>query len=66
MSQYAVAKALGIPRSTYGQVELGERPLRIEMAAALAKLFGCTIDELFYGDNGPDSSPDDPGGEARE
>lgn len=57
VSQYEVAEALGIPRSTYGQIELGERPLRIELAARLATLFNCTIDAIFYGSIGPVSGP---------
>lgn len=57
LSQYDVAAKLGIPRSTYGQIELGVRPLRIEMAAKLAQVFGCTIDAIFYGDGGPEMNP---------
>lgn len=57
LSQYEVAAALNMPRSTYGQIELGERPLRIELAARLAKLFNCTIDAIFYGPDGLESKP---------
>lgn len=47
ISQADVARRLGIARNTYGQYETGARTIRVEHLPELAKLFGCTIDDLF-------------------
>ena len=47
VSQADVASRLGIARNTYGQYETGARTIRVEHLPQLAKLFGCTIDDLF-------------------
>ena len=47
VSQTDVASRLGIARNTYSQYETGARTIRVEHLPQLAKLFGCTIDDLF-------------------
>lgn len=50
VSQADVASRLGIARNTYGQYETGARTIKVEHLPELAKLFGCTIDDLFAND----------------
>jgi transcriptional regulator with XRE-family HTH domain len=47
LSQEDTAKALGIPRSTYAQYELGRRHPDYNMIQKLADFFGVSIDYLF-------------------
>jgi putative transcriptional regulator len=49
MTQYALAKAAGIPRSTLNSVERGSRSgerLSLATARRLARALGVTIDDL--------------------
>lgn len=57
LSQYSMAERLGMPRSTYAQIEVGRLPLRIETAAKVATILGCTIDALFHGEDGSETNP---------
>jgi len=47
LTQAQVAEALGIQQSAVAQWESGETKPRADKLLALAKLFGCTIDELL-------------------
>ena len=46
--QKEVAEAIGIYASNYSRIEKGERQLTIEMLPKLARLFGCSIEEIIY------------------
>ena len=58
LSQYDVADKLGMPRSTYASMELGHRPLRIELAAELARMFGVSMDTLWAALGGSKTNPE--------
>ncbi|GIM46995.1 hypothetical protein DNHGIG_25440 [Collibacillus ludicampi] len=47
ISQEGIAKALGIPRSTYAQYELGRRHPDYDVIQKIADFFGVSIDYLF-------------------
>ena len=47
LTQAQVAKALGVQQSAVAQWESGETKPLADKLLALAKLFGCTIDELL-------------------
>lgn len=47
MRQEDLAKKLSIDRSTVAKWETGEAMPRADKLPVLAKLLGCTIDELF-------------------
>lgn len=47
LSQAAVADALGIRQSTVAMWETGANIPRAEKLPALAKLYGCTVDDLL-------------------
>lgn len=47
MSQAVVAKAVGVTPQAVGKWERGEGYPKWTMAPKLAKLFCCTIDELY-------------------
>lgn len=47
LRQEDVALALGVERSTVAKWETGIASPRAELFPKLAKIFGCTIDELF-------------------
>lgn len=49
LSQNYVAKYLGVSRSTYSQMENGNRKVIAEELAQLSVLFGVTADGLLYG-----------------
>ena len=49
MHQTDVAAALGIAQCTVSQWETGNSYPRGSILTALAKLYGCTIDQLFEG-----------------
>ena len=49
LSQDYVAKFLGISRSTYTQMENGNRKVLADDVAQLSKLFGVTSDSLLNG-----------------
>lgn len=46
-TQEYVAKELAVDRSTIAKWEAGESMPRADKLPRLAKLFGCTIDDLF-------------------
>lgn len=48
LSQDYVAKYLGVNRSTFSQIELGNRKVTAEEASKLCVLFGISADTLFY------------------
>lgn len=47
MSQFQLAVAVGVTTSAVAAWELGRNTPRLEIAAKLAEVFGCTIDELY-------------------
>lgn len=47
MSQQAVALEIGVERSTVAKWESGKSRPRAELLPKLAKLFGCSIEELL-------------------
>ena len=49
LTQEDVAKALNIRQSTVSMWENGKNVPRSEMLPKIARLFDCTIDELFVG-----------------
>lgn len=55
-SQVEAAKALGIRPSAVSKWERGEAKPRIERLPAIAKLYGCTVEDLLkdLGDSGGD------------
>lgn len=55
MSQQAVALEIGVERSTVARWESGKSRPRAELLPKLAKLFGCSIEELLVPD-GPEKT----------
>ena len=55
MSQQAVALEIGVERSTVAQWDRGKSRPRAELLPKLAKLFGCSIEELLVPD-GPEKT----------
>lgn len=56
MTQYEVAQILGITQVAYGNYENGKRQPKPEMLKKIARLFGCSVDELL--ENGePNDKP---------
>lgn len=47
ISQYALAKQLGVTTSAISQYENGKRKPNISILAEIAKVLGCTVDELI-------------------
>lgn len=47
LTQKDVADAIGVSQVTVCQWENGDNMPRADKLAAIAKLYGCTIDELF-------------------
>ena len=47
LTQAQAASALGITRVSYTRYELGTQTPHIMLLPAIAKLFGCRIDDLF-------------------
>ena len=50
-TQQAVAKALGVRSAAVSKWESGLTKPRASLLPAIAKLYGCTIDELFSDDS---------------
>ena len=55
MSQQAVALEIGVERSTVAKWESGKSRPRAELLPKLAKLFGCSVEELLVPD-GPEKT----------
>ena len=55
MSQQAVALEIGVERATVAKWESGKSRPRAELLPKLAKLFGCSIEELLVPD-GPEKT----------
>ena len=55
ITQDEIASQLCISRSTVAMWESGESMPRTDKLPQLAKIFGCTIDELFVQDEGAES-----------
>lgn len=47
LTQQEMAKALSVSGAAVGQWETGETMPKAKLLPAIAKLLGCTIDELF-------------------
>ena len=50
MTQMELAEKINVSPSTVGMWEIGTNKPRAEKLIQLAKLFGCTVDELLRGD----------------
>ncbi len=50
-SQEEVAAALGIRQSTLAMYERGARMPRDEIKLALARYYGCSVEDLFFSEN---------------
>jgi len=48
LTQQEVAKAISKTTSYYGMLETGKRKPSIEVAYALAKFYGSTVEEIFF------------------
>lgn len=55
MTQNELAQALGVGQSTVANWEAGEYYPSSKLLPQLAKLFGCTIDELFEEERGKET-----------
>lgn len=53
LTQECVAKQLGIGRTAVSMWETGDALPRAEMLPEIARLYGCTVDELLNGDDKP-------------
>ncbi|WP_272032964.1 helix-turn-helix transcriptional regulator [Oceanobacillus kimchii] len=51
MNQEKTAKFLGIDKQTYYRKESGRGEFTISEAKRLCKLFGCTLDDLFWSED---------------
>ena len=51
LSQAAVAEHLGITAAAVSQWEAGKNLPRTSLLRSIAKLYGCTVDELLEPDN---------------
>lgn len=51
LHQKDVAKKIGMHKQTYSRKERGEQDFTIGEGVLLAKLYGCTLDELFGEDD---------------
>lgn len=49
LSQGAFADSVGIDRSSYSKIERGTKPLKAEMAFAIAERWGVSMDFLYRG-----------------
>ena len=49
LDQKDLAKRIGIPRSSFSQLESGKRKLEVSEAQELAKLFEISVEELMTG-----------------
>ena len=49
MSQGAFADSVGIDRASYSKIEKGTKPLKAEMAFAIAERWGVSMDFLYRG-----------------
>jgi len=49
-SQAQLAEALGVSRQTINAIETGRYDPSLPLAFKMAKLFGCSIEEIFFPD----------------
>jgi len=49
LTQTELAGMVNVGQNTVSQWETGERKPRVDMLMQLAKIFGCTVDELLKG-----------------
>lgn len=47
MKQDDLAKLVGVRRETIGNLEIGRYNPSLKLAMDIAKVFGCTVEELF-------------------
>ncbi len=55
-TQEQLAANVGISRSFVSAIELGSREPNLKIVMALSEVFGCTLDELFFGGHQPGDS----------
>lgn len=55
-TQNEVAKTLGVSPSAVGKWEQGRAKPRAALLPAIAKLYGCTVDELLADEDGKESA----------
>jgi putative transcriptional regulator len=51
LSQAELAKVLAVSRQTINAIETGRYTPSLPLALALAKYFGSTVEEVFFGDS---------------
>ena len=52
MSQQQLAEAVGVSRQTINAIEKGDYNPTIRLCLAICHALGCTLDELFWEDEG--------------
>jgi putative transcriptional regulator len=52
-SQADLAERLGVSRQTVNALETGKYDPSLPLAFQIAKLFGRTVEEIFFADTGP-------------
>ena len=52
MSQQQLADAVGVSRQTINAIEKGDYNPTIRLCLAICRALGCTLDELFWEDEG--------------
>ena len=48
MDQAELARLVGVRRETIGRLEKGQYNPSLKLAMDIAKVFGCTVEELFF------------------
>ncbi len=48
LSQEELAQKVGVRRETIGNLENGKYNASLKLAMDIAKVFGCTVEELFF------------------
>ena len=48
LKQEELAKLVGVRRETIGNLENGKYNASLKLAMDIAKVFGCTVEELFF------------------
>lgn len=51
LKQEELAKLVGVRRETIGNLENGKYNPSLKLAMDIAKVFGCTVEELFFFDD---------------
>lgn len=60
LSQIQLAKKIGWEQSRFSHLELGKRRLTLDVAAEIAEVIGCSIDDLYHGESKSPLAVSDP------